>query len=165
MHLTTRPTWKRLDNSPGCSFLRSLLHPPTMIRSDLFLPLRSPRLSGISYTSSPPAVSPPPSPPLALLIEDDLSEIKGLNEQYSQLTSYQRRFIDLSEKGRDIMVHTFELSHYGYPPVQHDRFLLLRRPSLPRPVRRLPNGLSGAYSIVLGLPATCPLTLRPFISR
>jgi hypothetical protein len=56
---------------------------------------------------------------LVLLVEDDSSDSELLGEQQSQLTSYQRRFVSLSEKERE-WSKLSQSSYYGYSPVQRN---------------------------------------------
>jgi hypothetical protein len=54
---------------------------------------------------------------LVLLVEDDPNDSKVLGEQHSQLASYQRRFVGLSEKEREWSTRSHS-SYYGRSPVQ-----------------------------------------------
>ena len=85
---------------------------------------------------------------LVLLVEDDSSDRKVLGEQRSQLASYQRRFVGLSEKEREWSTRPHS-SYYSYSPFQKKAMgspasmTGTAKTSYQRPV--FPKRLFGAY--------------------
>ena len=111
MSTASSPDGNILDS--GATF--SLLLSPTILRSNLSPPttfslspfLHAGRLTLI-FTS-----------PHDLLVEDNLSDSTVLSEQQSQLTSYQRRKVGLSEKEREWPIGS-QSSYSGDSPVQRN---------------------------------------------
>jgi len=133
-HSTTRPFYhlladrNLLDNSPTCS-------PLTLAHDDQVEPLRSPDVPAtfwdpVSFFCAGD-LAPIFTALLVLLVEDESNDNTVLGEQQSQLTSYQRWFVGLSEKEREWPMHSqssyYDQSHASWVPQ-------LRSPSLPSPV-------------------------------
>jgi hypothetical protein len=94
---------------------------------------------------------------LVLLVEDDSSDSKLLGEQQSQLTSYQRWFVGLSEKEREWSMRS-QSSYYDIHPSRGtSRVPQLRSLLLPRPAATSARCFQKGY--LVRIHRTCSLFL------
>jgi hypothetical protein len=105
---------------------------------------------------------------LVLLVEDDSNDSKLLGERQSQLTSFQRRFVGLSEKEREWSMLS-QSSYYAILLFRGtSRVPQLRSPSPPRPAatstRCFQKIIWCVSTALVPYSSSCPCTLRPSIS-